>query len=276
MTTSHATTTVSAATRDLRHIDTRTPRGDARAAAAALRSEWIKAVTVRATGTVLALAFVGGLVVSWSVSTFVTDRVQYVADVGFLWTGVTAMLAAVAGVLLFGSEVAHGTLASTLAARPARWIIVLAKTLVAATVGLVLGAAGLAAGFGGAVLAGLDAGDTSSVATTVGWALLFTTLAAVLGLGTSMVVRNSTAAIGGLLVWAFVVENLFRLFLADEIARFLPFVAGNHLLSDNSGFESAEALAVALTRPENALVFGGYTLVALVVGTVLLYRRDTN
>src|SRR5215207_2844225 len=276
MTTSHATTTVSAATRDLRHIDTRTPRGDARAAAAALRSEWIKAVTVRATGTILALAFVGGLVVSWSVATFVTDRVQYVAEVGFLWTGVTAMLAAVAGVLLFGSEVAHGTLASTLAARPARWIIVLAKTLVAATVGLVLGAAGLAAGFGGAVLAGLDAGDTSSVATTVGWALLFTTLAAVLGLGTSMVVRNSTAAIGGLLVWAFVVENLFRLFLADEVARFLPFVAGNHLLSDNSGFESAEALAVALTRPENALVFGGYTLVALVVGTVLLYRRDTN
>ena len=146
MTTSHATTTVSAAARDLRHIDTRTPRGDARAAAAALRSEWIKAVTVRATGTILALAFVGGLVVSWSVATFVTDRVQYVAEVGFLWTGVTAMLAAVAGVLLFGSEVAHGTLASTLAARPARWIIVLAKTLVAAAVGLVLGAAGLAAG----------------------------------------------------------------------------------------------------------------------------------
>jgi ABC-2 type transport system permease protein len=276
MSTSHATTTVSPATRDLRHIDTRTPRGDARAAAAALKSEWIKAVTVRATGTILALALVGGLVVSWSVATFVTDRVQYVADVGFLWTGVTAMLAAVAGVLLFGSEVAHGTLASTLAARPARWIIVLAKTLVAATVGLVLGAAGLAAGFGGAVLAGLDAGDTSSVATTIGWALLFTTLSAVLGLGTSMVVRNSTAAIGGLLVWAFVVENLFRLFLADEIARFLPFVAGNHLLSDNSGLESAEALAVALTRPENALVFGGYALVALVVGTVMLYRRDTN
>ena len=48
------------------------------------------------------------------------------------------------------------------------------------------------------------------------------------------------------------------------------------MLSDDSGFEPAEALAVALTRPENALVFGGYTLVALVVGTVLLYRRDTN
>ena len=276
MTTPHATTMPSAATPDLRHLETRTPRGDARGVAGALTSEWIKAVTVRATGTILALVLLGGLAVSWSVSTFVTDRVQYVADVGFLWTGVTAMLAAIAGVLLFGSEVQHGTLASTLAARPARWIIVLAKTLVAATVGLVLGAAGLAAGFGGAVLAGLGAGDTSSVATTIGWALLYTSLSAVLGLGLSMVVRNSTAAIGGLLVWAFVVENLFRLFLADEIARFLPFVAGNHLLSDGSGFESAEALAVALTRPENALVFGGYTLVAVVLGTVLLYRRDTN
>jgi ABC-2 type transport system permease protein len=139
-----------------------------------------------------------------------------------------------------------------------------------------VGAAGLAAGFGGAAVAGLDAGDTSSVATTIGWALLFTTVSAVLGLGISMVVRNSTAAIGGLLVWAFVVENLVQLFLAEEIARFLPFVAGNHLLADDSGFHSPQALAVALSRPENALVFGAYTAVALVLGTVLLYRRDTN
>ena len=276
MTTTHATTDQSETTRDVQRLGTRTNGGDVRAVAAALKSEWIKAVTVRATGTILALALGGGLAVSWAVSTFVTDRVQYVAEVGFLWTGVTAMLASIAGVLLFGSEVQHGTLASTLAARPARWIVVLAKTLVAAMTGLVLGAAGVAAGFGGAILAGLDAGDTSSVATTIGWALLFTTLSAALGLGLSMVIRNSTAAIGGLLVWGFVVENLFRLFLPDEIARFLPFVAGNHLLNDDSGFESADAVAVALTRPENALVFGGYTLVALVVGTVLLYRRDTN
>ena len=276
MTTPHAPALPASDVARTSHPATRTPRGDARAVAAALRSEWIKAVTIRASGTILALALGGGLAVSWAVSFFVTDRVQYVADVGFLWTGVTAMLAAIAGVLLVGAEVQHGTLASTLAARPARWVVVLAKALVAAVLGLVLGAAGLAAGFGGAVLAGLDAGDTSSVASTIGWALLFTTLSAVLGLGISMVVRNSTAAIGGLLVWAFVVENLFRLFLADEIARFLPFIAGNHLLTDSAGFDSAEALAVALTRPENALVFGSYTLLALLLGTVLLYRRDTT
>ena len=257
-------------------LDIRTPRGDATAVLAALRSEWIKATTVRATSAILAVALGGGLAVSWAVSTFVTDRVQYVADVGFLWTGVTAMLAAIGGVLLFGSEVQHGTLAGTLAARPARWIVVTAKSFVAAVMGLLVGAAGLVAGFGGAVIAGLDAGDTSSVAATVGWALTFTTLAAVLGLGVAMVVRNSTAAIGGLLVWGFVVENLFGLFLDERIARFLPFTAGNHLLSAGGGLESPDAVAAALTRPENALVFGAYTLVAALVGTVLLYRRDTN
>ena len=125
-------------------------------------------------------------------------------------------------------------------------------------------------------LAGLDAGDTSALAATIGWALLFTTLSAVLGLGIGMIVRNSTAAIGGLLVWGFVVENLLRLFLPAEVARFLPFFAGNHLLAYSTDFDTPEAIAVALTRPENALVFGGYAAVALVVGTVLLYRRDTN
>ena len=68
------------------------------------------------------------------------------------------------------------------------------------------------------------------MATTVGWGLLFTTLSAVLRLGISMVVRTSTAAIAGVLVWGFVVEDLFQLFLADKVARFLPFMAGNHLL----------------------------------------------
>jgi ABC-2 type transport system permease protein len=255
---------------------TRSPGDDARAVLSALKSEWIKASTVRANKAILALTLAGGLIVSLAVSLLVTDRVQHVAEVGFLWTGVTSMLAAITGVLLFGSEVQHGTLASAVAARPARWVIALSKTLTAAVLGLVLGAAGLAAGFGGAVIAGLDAGDTSAVAGTIGWALLFTTLSAVLGLGISMVVRNSTAAIAGFLVWGFVAENLFRLFLAEEIARFLPFVAGNHLLAYSNDLESPHALAIALTRPENALVFGGYTAVALAVGTLLLYRRDAD
>jgi ABC-2 type transport system permease protein len=255
---------------------TRSPGHDARAVLSALRSEWIKASTVRVNAAILVFALVAGLFVSWAVATFVTDEVLVVAQVGFYWTSVTGMLAAIAGVLLFGSEVQHGTLAAAVAARPSRWIIALAKTLTAAALGLVIGATGLVAGFGGAVLAGLDAGDTSSLAATISWALLFTTLSAVLGLGIGMIVRNSTAAIGGILVWGFVVENLLNLFLPVEVARFLPFFAGNKLLAYNNDFDTPEAIAVALTRSESALVFGGYAGVALLVGTLLLYRRDTT
>jgi ABC-2 type transport system permease protein len=255
---------------------TRSPAHDARAVLFALKSEWIKASTIRSNSAILLFALVGGLLVSWAVATFVTDEVLFVAQVGFYWTSVTSMLAAIAGVLLFGSEVQHGTLAAAVAARPARWIVALAKTLTAAALGLVIGAAGLAAGFGGAVVAGLDAGDTSALGATVSWALLFTALSAVLGLGIGMILRNSTAAIGGVLVWGFVVENLLNLFLPVEVARFLPFFAGNKLLAYANDFDTPEAIAVALTRSESALVFGGYAGVALLVGTVLLYRRDTT
>ena len=51
----------------------------------------------------------------------------------------------------------------------------------AAVVGLVLGAIGLAAGVVGAVAGGLALGDTSTMAATTSWALLFTSLAALLG-----------------------------------------------------------------------------------------------
>jgi hypothetical protein len=255
---------------------TRSTGDDAKAVVAALKSDWIKASTVRANRALLALTVTGGLLVSWAVATLVTDQVLYVSEVGFYWTSVSSMLAAIGGVLLFGSEVQHGTLASAVAARPARWVIALSKTLTASAMGLLLGAAGLGVGFGGAALAGLGTGDTSSLAATIGWALLFTTISAVLGLGIGMILRHSTGAIGGLLVWGFVIENLFTVFLSEEVSRFLPFFAGNHLLAYNSDLDSAHAIDIALTRPENALVFGAYTAVALVVGTVLLYRRDTN
>ncbi len=258
----------SLATRSLAH--------DARAVLFALRSEWIKASTVRANVAILLFALIGGLLVSWAVATFVTDEVLVVAQVGFYWTSVTSMLAAIGGVLLFGSEVQHGTLAAAVVARPARWIVAVAKTFTAAALGLLVGAVGLAAGLGGAVVAGLDAGDTSALGATVSWALLFTTLSAVLGLGIGMVVRNSTAAIGGVLVWGFVVENLLNLFLPVGVARFLPFFAGNKLLAYANDFDTPEAIAVALSRSESALVFGGYAGVALLLGTVLLYRRDTD
>ena len=255
---------------------TRSTSDDIKAIPAVLNSEWIKLSSVRANKAILAVSVGAGLLVAWAVATLVTEEVLYVSEVGFYWTSVTAVLAAIGGILLFSSEAQHGTLAGALTAQPARWVIALSKTLTAAAMGLVLGAAGLAAGFAGALIADIETGDTSAIAATTLWALVWTSLSAVLGLGIAMIVRHSSGAVAGLLVWGLVVENLLNVFIPEKIARFLPFLAGNRLLALDSDLGSAEAIAVALTRVQNALVFGAYATVALVVGTVLLHRRDTN
>jgi hypothetical protein len=36
------------------------------------------------------------------------------------------------------------------------------------------------------------------------------------------------------------------------------------------------AIANQLARPQYAVIFGGYALVSLAIGTLLLYRRDSN
>ena len=191
-------------------------------------------------------------------------------------TFLTAVFAAVAGILLFTSEAQHGTLATALTAQPARWVIAASKTVTATAIGLALGATGMATAVVGAIAGGLAMGDTSTMAATTMWALLFTALAALFGLGVGMIVRHSSGAISGLLVWWLVVENLLTLFVPAEVARFMPFVAGTGLLGIESDTASPETIAVALAQAENAVLFGGYVAVAVLVGTVLLYRRDTN
>jgi ABC-type transport system involved in multi-copper enzyme maturation permease subunit len=272
-----ATNTPTAPVAPTRHqLAARSASDDVKAFPAVLTSEWIKLSTLRANRAVLALTIITGGVVSWAVATLITDEVLVVSQVFTYSTVLTAVLAAITGILLFTSEAQHGTLAAALTAQPARWVIAVSKTITAAAVGVVLGATGLAAGVAGAVVGGLDMGDTSTMAATTMWALLFTSLAALFGLGVGMIVRHSAGAVSGLLVWWLVVENTFTLFMPAQIGRFLPFFAGNALLGIESDTATTESIAVALSRPENALVFAGYTAVALVVGTVLLYRRDTN
>jgi len=259
-----------------KQLATRSTADDLKALPGVLKSEWIKISSLRANKAILGLTAVVGGFVAWAVATLVTDEVQTISEVFIFSTVLTAVFASVAGVLLFSSEAQHGTLATALTAQSARWVIVAAKTTIAIAFGLVLGAAGMVASFGGALLGGLELGSTSMMATTTLWGLLFTALSAVLGLGIGMIVRHSSGAISTLLVWGLVVENLLTLFLSERISRFLPFVAGNNLLGIEGEGAFAESAATALTRAQDALVFGGYTAVALAVGTILLYRRDTN
>lgn len=255
-----------------RHPAIRSRNDDLRAIPGALRSERIKLASLRSTKVLVALTLAVNLFTTWAAAMWVTDEVLVASRV-FVYPAVfTAVISAIAGALLFTAEVQHGTLATALTAQPARWVIAGTKAATAAAVGLVLGTVGMTAGAVAAIAVGLPAGDTSTVPATALAALLFTGLAAVLGLGVGMIVRSSAAAVSGLLVWWFVAENLLLRLAPPTVGRFLPFDAGTRLLQVGGAYETPENLALA--RPQLALIFGAYAVVAMVAGTHLLYRRD--
>jgi len=248
---------------------------------AAVRSEWIKLRSLRSTPAVVGLTVIMGVLLSWILATFVktdpeTDEVFTIGQTFIFSTWLTTVLAVVMGTLLFTSEVQHGTLANSVTAQPARWVIVAAKAVVGSSLGLVMGIVGMLAGFSGAVLGGLEAGDTSGMASTALWGLLLTSLAPVIGLGVGMIIRHSAAAASTVLVWALVVENLIKGFAPVKASRFMPFSAANGLLGIHAAGDTPATIAAALPRIQDAFLFSGYSLAAVVLGTVLLYRRDTN
>ncbi len=260
----------------LRPLPARTRRDEVRALPRVLASEWLKLTSLRSNRAAFALTVLFGGGIAWAVATFAAGEAPVVAEVYVYSTVLTAVFAAVAGILLFTGEAQHGTLPGVLTAQPARWVVAAAKAVTAAAVGLALGAAGMAAGAAGAAAGGLELGDTSGMAARTGWSLLFTVTATLLGLGIGMIARHGAGAISGLLVWWLVAENLLNLFLPVGVQRFLPFFAGTSMLGIEWDGADPAALAVALSAGQNALVFGGYAAVALLAGTVLLYRRDTT
>jgi len=256
--------------------DVRSGTEDLKALPAALRSEWIKLSSLRANKVILAVTAVLGALIAWALARSATDPSLTASELFIYPLPLVATLATVTGILMFTGEAQHGTLAVALTARPARWVIVAAKTLMAIAVGAVLGATGMVAGFGGAALGGVALGDGSALVSRSLWALLYIALATVVGLGVGMIVRHSAGAISGLLMWSFVIENLFAPALPAGVVHFLPFSAGYRLLDAGSNFKAPVTIVHQFPRPAYALIFGGYAVATLIVGTVLLNRRDTN
>ncbi|MGI8791968.1 MAG: hypothetical protein ACR2H3_02110 [Acidimicrobiales bacterium] len=247
----------------------------------AVRSEWIKLTTLRSNVAILAMTPIVGVLLSFILAVFVeidpdTNKPYNIAETFVFSTWLTTVLAAIAGILMFTSEVQHGTMATAVTAQPARWVTAAAKTAIAACFGLAMGALGMIGGLSGTLLGGLESGDTSAMPAKALWGLLVAALAPLLGLGIGMILRHSAAAVSILLVWVFVVENLIRTLIPANVHRFLPFSAANGLLGTATGTDAPEMIAAELSRVQDAFLFGGYAAAALAVGTVLLYRRDMS
>ena len=247
---------------------------------AAIRSESIKLRSVRATAIFVGLSIVIGVAMSLILGAVVKtdpyDDLPFTIGNTFLVsTWLTTIFAVVAGTLLFTSEVQHGTLAVALTSRPSKRIIVGAKACIAAVLGFAMGALGIVGGLVGGIASGMDTGDMSGAASGVAWALVLTTLAAVLGLGIGLIVRHSAAAVTSVLVWALAIETLVRGMVPATVSRLLPFTAAHGLLGTRSAADTPETLAAALSNLGNAAVIGCWAAAAVAIGTALLIRQDS-
>ncbi len=246
---------------------------------AAIRSEWIKIRSTRTVPAIVALTGLVGVAMSLILGKVVkTDPYEHlpftVANTFYVSTFLTALFAIVAGILLFTTEVQHGTLAGVLTARPSRRVVVVAKTATAAALGLVMGALGMLGGLAGGLIGGIDGGDFTGAGSRVAWGLVATTMAAVLGVGVGMIVRHSAAAVTAVLVWALAIENIIGGFAPVRVSRFMPFGSVHGLLGTRSATDTAESLNVAFSSAGNALLLGTYTAIAVGVGGWLLARKD--
>jgi ABC-2 type transport system permease protein len=244
----------------------------------AARSETLKLSTLRSTYLTLAVTIVGTLVVTalatgadvhhparWYQGFDPTNQSMTGLLVGSLTLGVLGLLAVT-------GEYGTGTVRSSLSATPRRTLFVVAKVVVVGLVTLVagevltfscLGVGDLVLSAGHAPTAALSQPGVLRAVMLSGAAL---SLLALIGLGLGLVIRNTAGALAAYAGVTFLLPFVLQR-LPGNPARFapLPIVANSlaavvpqHQLSPWAGF---------------ALI-GGYALVVLVAGAVLVARRD--
>jgi len=247
-------------------------------------SEWCKFRSVRSTWWALAAAAVFNIVTA-AVLGIVLPRVlsarQQAAEadpvrlsLGGLHLSQVAI--GVLGVLVITSEYGSGMIRASLAAVPARRLMLGAKTVVFATAAL---AAGLVTCFGAYLIfqAFLPVGDAMrtslgdpGVARAVTGAGLYLAALGLLGLGLGAVLRSGAGAISALFGLLFVPPLIMTLLPAswqDTAGRYLP-------------MNAAESVYI-LHRQAHSLapwtgfgVFCAYAAAALLAGFILMSRRD--
>ncbi len=182
----------------------------------------------------------------------------------------------VLGVLVVTGEYSTGMIRSSLGAVPRRLPVLVAKAVVFALVSLVVAeiAAFLAFLIGQQALSSTHLQASLStphaVQSVVGGGL-YLTLIGLLGVGFGFILRSTAAAIGALVGVVLVLPILANALpdpYATDVSKYLPLSVGDQLIS------SAHADPTLLSPWTGFALLVGYVVVALVVGGVVLARRD--
>jgi ABC-2 type transport system permease protein len=177
-----------------------------------------------------------------------------------------------AWIVLSAGEFRHRTSVTTFLGQPRRLRVVSAKLAAAALTGAAVGL--LAEAFSAATSAAALsvhhvplAWDQPAVLGAVAAVPLLAALYGVLGVGLGLVLRNTAAAVGLALMWAFAVEGILpALTHQPGISRWLPEAAANAVLHGTP--PAALPAGIALT------VLAGYAAVLAGAGAALTARQE--
>ncbi|OON72547.1 hypothetical protein B1H18_29370 [Streptomyces tsukubensis] len=236
----------------------------------ALAAEWTKLTTLRSTWLFLLTAVVVTGLTTSSVAVTLHDKGASAAEpVAFTAIYVLVFVTAGLAMLSVTGEYATGGIVHTFQCVPDRGRVLLAKSMVLASVafvtGLVLGAAGTAAG---ALFMDVSVLDLTEVTGRILAIALYLALMSVIAVGLGAVVRHSAGTITALFLLLLVIPAVLGMVPVDsiaEIARFLPLAAGARFVADGPAPYGA-GLAVAL--------LAAWSAAALVAATRIVRRRD--
>ncbi len=212
------------------------------------------------------------------------SRTFILGPIGFLFP----IIAFAMGASFFGADQKNGVIELLLTWQPKRLRLLLARALggfvVTALMAVLLSVAFIAAQYILAGLVGTTEGMTSQMWGWLGAAVLRSGVAAgvffLIGLGITVVVNNSIAAIVGFVIYVFVVENLLSAFV-ELVGPWLPMVNttafsfGSNVAPATVFSDFSEGFPPVHHGPMVAgLIMAAYAVVFLVVGFVVFKRRD--
>lgn len=249
-----------------------------------LRSEWTKLRSVRSTMWTLGITVVLGIGVS--VLATAETRAHWTAgsrqgfdpiSTSLIGVFIGQFAIGVLGVLVMSGEYGTGTIRATLSAAPRRPLVLVAKAIVFGVVALVVAevVSFLAFFIGQALLTApaihATLGSPGAWRAVVGSGLYVGVLG-LFALGLAAIIRHTAGAIsafvGVLLVLPLIVQALPSS-LEVDVRRFLPDRIGAQIINGPSnGFPGAFSPWIGL------LILCGYAAAVLVIGGLLLVRRD--
>ena len=239
-----------------------------------IRSEWIKFRSVRS--TLLLLGAGGALTVLFAVliaRDLARDQQTFhLTDIS-AGSNIAVYLFGALGVQIIGQEYRFNTIRSTFLATPKRLRVYLAKMIVvsAAVAAMALLTQLISFFIGHAMLESLhlDGVDRRAIFGTalfaVGWTLA--------GLALGAILRQPIAGIIILLVEGAVVETIIAS-QVDWTVPWLPYLNGSQMAMRGGQLEPADAFYGLRSPLEGGLYFFAVVAVLLVIGAVLVQRRD--